>query len=564
MIGSTASRAGLLSALAYLGVTAAFFAPLVLGGSGERLSSQLIGEGDNLESLWNAWWIGQSLGSLGNPWFTDLLFAPEGVPLVWHSLAPLGSGVVALLSQVVPVPLAYNAAVIAALPVAGLSCRALCRRFTDDELAAFTGGLAFMLCPFVTSRTLGHLDLLYGGLLPFFYLQLLRAVEAPGHAAGWRLAGAAMLLLFTCNPSVPVFAANLAFFLLCRYARREGFGPAVRRFARVFAPTLLLALPWLVLVAAYAIAWDYPPRSHADLDYDPELLSYLLPLTRSSSWWPWTRGLVPASLHEVEPAVYLGLGVLPVALAGLWSARREPMVRHLALLGAVFLVFSMGPKLQWHREVVQVAGLDLYLPFGLWRWVPVLGGVGQAGRYALIVYMVMGVGVACAVARLRQRVAERASPQGDSGRARALGFALAFGIAALVCVDFAFSPTTRPLPRPLDLAEDAPQRRRMLDPRLSHAPTMYQQTLCGRPLVGGYVSRTPPGPLASYRADPVLAWFFSRDPVAPPTRDALHARLQELAVGDVLLDPADPRGPVLAALGFEKRDGNADTTVWSR
>ena len=559
MIGSSGWRARLrptlLSGSAYALVTVAFFAPL-----GGRLSGELIGEGDNLESLWNAWWIGRSLLQLENPWFTELLFAPEGTPLVWHSLAPVSSALVSLLSRVLPLPLAYNLTVMAALPVAGLSCQALCRHFTGDRVAAFVGGLAFMLSPFITSKTLGHLDLLYGGLLPLFYLCLLRAVDSPSRATRWRLAGAAMLLLFTCNPSLPVFAANLVFLLLCWRTRNERLGPATRLFARAFAPTLLLALPWLAIVVWYSIAWDYLPRAHADLDYDPELVSYLLPLTRSSLWWEWTQGLpVPtirmASLHGIEPAVYLGIWVFPIAIAGLWAGRRQPLVAHLALVGAVFLVLSMGPKLQWQREVVQLGGLDLYLPFGIWRWLPVLGAVGQAGRYALIVYTVMGVGVALAVTRARQRfsVAHPAVP-----------LALSAAVALLVCLDFAFEPTARPLPRSLDLAETQPERRNVLDPRLSSAATMYQQSLSGRPLVGGYVSRTPPGQIARYRADPVLGWFFRREPGEAPEREALLRRFEALAIGDVMLAREDPRGAVLARYGFRERDANADTTVWSR
>jgi hypothetical protein len=253
----------------------------------------------------------------------------------------------------------------------------------------------------------------------------------------------------------------------------------------------------------------------------------------------------------VEPATYLGLVVLPLAVFGLWARRRDRHVAHLALVGLVFLVLSMGPKLQWQREIVEIGGWTVYLPFGLWRWVPLLGSVGQAGRYALIVYLAMGVGVACAVASLRERVGARGA------------LALPATIGLLICIDFAFEPIATPLPKTLDLTETRPEYRRLLDPRLASPETMYQQTLCERPLIGGYVSRTPPRPLSLYRADPVLAWFFGEEAPAP-SREALSQRLDELDVGDVLLAPDDPRGPVLATQGFHRRDSNAYTTVWSR
>ncbi len=551
-----------LPLLGYTLLTAAFFAPL-----GTRLLDEQIGGGDSLESLWNAWWVGQSLLRLENPWFTELLFAPEGTPLVWHSLAPVTSAAVTMLSWGLPVVVAYNVLVLAALPLAGMSAWALCRHLTGDVAASFVGGLAFMLSPFLTSKTLGHLDLLYGGLLPLFYLALLRAVDAgdAGRARAWQLAGASLLILFSCNPSVTVFAANLTFFLLCWHVWREGIGTASARFTQAFAPTFALCLPYVVLVVAYSIAWDYPPRIHSDLDYDPEIVSYLLPLTKTSWWSGWWTGWLSGwtgsldfvrgpgpGLDEVEPAVYLGIAVLPLAAYGLWMRRDDLRIAHLALVGLVFLTFSLGAKLQWQREVVEIAGVSLYLPFGLWRWVPVLGTVGQAGRYALITYMVMGVGVACAVASLRERVPPAAM------------LLVTLGVSGIVAFDFGFAPIASPLPAPIDLTGAAPGRSRLLDPRLGSPETMYQQTLHGKPLIGGYVSRTPPGVLERYETDPVLGWFFRRDAGPAPSRTAMIGRLDALAVGAVLLSPGDPRGEVLADYGFTQRVTNPYTAVWTR
>jgi hypothetical protein len=539
------SKRGWLPFIGYVALVGAFLLP-----SGTRLSRDLLGSpgGDSLESLWNAWWLSQSLLRLENPWWTDLLFAPEGTPLVWHSLAVLPSTAVALLSSALPLPLAYNAVMLAALPVAGLGGFLLCRHLTSDAAASFAGGAAFMLCPFVVSKTLGHLDLAYAGLLPFFYLALLRCLSEDGGRL--RLAAASLLLVFASSPNTPIFAANLAFFLFCRQARRESWARATRRFARVFTPTLLLALPYLVLVLYYAIAYDYPPRVQRDLDYDPELIAYLLPFTPTSAYSDLPRSFGLAGLDGVEPAVYLGIGVLPIAVAGLVLRRRERLVAHLALVGAVFFVFSMGPKLLWEREVVEISGWTVYLPFGLWRWAPVLGSVGQAGRYAVIVYLVMAVGTAHAVAWVRERHGDR------------LGLAAAGIVVAIIAADFAFRPIFGELPAPLQLSAAAPDRIRVLDPRLGSAETMYQQTLHGRSLVGGYISRPRLPIVERYARDPVLGWLFGAEPA--PEKGELIARLRELAVGDVLLDPDDPRGTVLALAGFVRRSGSRHTAVWSR
>ena len=147
---------------------------------------------------------------------------------------------------------------------------------------------------------------------------------------------------------------NLTFFLFCWYLRRESWPDATRRFARAFMPTLLVALLYLALVLYYAIAYGDPPRSQSDLDYNPEIISYFLPFTPTSLYSDWPRSLGLAGLDAIEPAVYLGLGVLPLAIAGLALRRHERLVPHLALVGGVFLVFSLGPKLLWERDVVEI------------------------------------------------------------------------------------------------------------------------------------------------------------------------------------------------------------------
>ena len=540
------SKRGWLPFIGYVALTGAFLVP-----SGTRLSRELLGSpgGDNLESLWNAWWLSQSLLRLENPWWTDLLFAPEGTPLVWHSLAVLPSTAVALLSSALPLPLAYNAVMLAALPVAGLGGFLLCRHLTSDAAASFAGGAAFMLCPFVVSKTLGHLDLAYAGLLPFFYLALLRCLSEDG-GGRLRLAAVSLLLVFASGPNTAIFAANLAFFLFCWHALRESWATATLRFARVFTPTLLLALPYLALVVYYAIAYDYPPRAQRDPSYDPEAIAYLLPFTPTSVYSDLTRRFGLPGLAGVEPAVYLGIGVLPIAVAGLVLRRRARRVAHLALVGAVFFALSMGPKLLWEREAVEIHGWTVYLPFGLWRWIPVLGSIGQAGRYAVIVYLVMAVGIAHAVAWVRARHGDR------------VGLAAAGIAVAIIATDFAFRPIFGELPAPLQLSAPAPDKSRVLDPRLGNAETMYQQTLHGRPLVGGYVSRPHHALVERYARDPVLGWLFGVEPA--PDRDELIARLRELAVGDVLLDPSDPRAEVLERAGFVRRSGSRYTAVWSR
>src|SRR5215475_6332714 len=136
----------------YLGIALAFFGPVL-----DRLSDQIITSPtdhrpwDHLQVLWNAWWIRRSLFAGVNPYFCDMLFVPYGTPLVMHTLTPVQTSAIAMLSFILPTALAYNVVVITGFLVAGLGAYTLCRLVTRHHIASLVGGLAFMLSPFLVS-----------------------------------------------------------------------------------------------------------------------------------------------------------------------------------------------------------------------------------------------------------------------------------------------------------------------------------------------------------------------------------------------------------------------------
>src|SRR5262249_25534080 len=61
---------------------------------------------------WGLWWIKTALLRGDWPWWTDRLFAPDGVPLYFHTLA-FTNGLIALPVQLVwPLTVAYNVVVV--------------------------------------------------------------------------------------------------------------------------------------------------------------------------------------------------------------------------------------------------------------------------------------------------------------------------------------------------------------------------------------------------------------------------------------------------------------------
>src|SRR5687767_1979800 len=181
--------------------------------------------------------------------------------------------------------------------------------------------------------------------------------------------------------------------------------------------------------------------------------------------------------------------------------------------------------------------MPVRLPLNVYRHVPVLGSIGQSGRYLVIGYMAMGVGVAAAVSSLRQ--------QWPGWTARALAIA----ILILVCLDFGFRPVAVALPNCVIPPGDG----LVMDPRLGNARSLYEQTVHGRPLMGGYIARIPKWMRENYEQWPGLGWFFQpphRRQAAPQPETVIAALLRE-RIEYVCVAPGSPDHDVLKDCGLE-------------
>ncbi len=552
---------GWVAALAaYVGVASAFFAPVA-----SKLETSVLGRGDSLQFLWSAWWMEHTLFKGRNPFFTDLVFAPIGSPLVFHSFAPLQVVSVTVADWFLPLELAWNLVIMAGLPLAGMGAWLLCRHVTRDPVASWVGGLVFMLSPFIVGKAgAGWLNMLYAGVLPVFTWALLRATDPRERGVGPRLllAGSTLAVLFT-SVVTTVLAANVAVGVLAwRLWEERPRLDAGLRFVRACLPAFCLALPYLVLVAYYVVVEDFAPTARrGEAGFLPHLSDFLLPTVMTSPYADAARALVDnTGDYRWDSACYLGLFVLPFAAIGLYRRWQDPPVRLFAGLLVFSVVISAGPFLLVDGEFVHLWGRAVPMPFALWREIPMLGMIGQTGRYMAIAYMALAVGVAAAVALFRARPAEWAS-RAKWAAQPSWGRAVVFSASLAICVDFAFQPILIELPAPIELSDPEGQ---ILDPRPYVGATMYQQTLHGRPMVGGYLARRPPRALEFYRQRPGIACLMHFLKPRQPCDDAeVLAALRELGVTDVVGSANDPRGPVYERIGLTRHYEDESTVVWA-
>jgi hypothetical protein len=135
---------------------------------------------DNVNFLWNLWWMREALASGVSPLHSDLLFAPFGVDLVLHTHSALNAIVAATVLSSFSLIKAQNILLIAAIAMNGFCAYLLARRLTSRALAAIAAGVYFASAPYFAGHLLGHFNLVGAWCLPLFALTLLRALEQPG------------------------------------------------------------------------------------------------------------------------------------------------------------------------------------------------------------------------------------------------------------------------------------------------------------------------------------------------------------------------------------------------
>ena len=170
--GIRRQRGTILALLAYGLLTVVMTWPLAA-----RLGTHLPGIGDDLWThQWTFWWVKQSLLEGHSPFYTDLLFHPQGVSLAYHNVAWLNIAVWLPLQAAVGGLIAYNLVFIAFLALNGFTMYLLARELTGSPPAAFIGGLVYGFWPYTLSHY-DHPNLVVVCWLPLVLLYLHRTLE---------------------------------------------------------------------------------------------------------------------------------------------------------------------------------------------------------------------------------------------------------------------------------------------------------------------------------------------------------------------------------------------------
>ena len=534
---------------------------------------------DGLQNVWNMWWMRWALDHSQNPFWTPLLYYPDGLQLYLQAISAPGA-ILALPITYLAGPVAgYNTATIMSTTLTGYTVWLLVRAFVPGWKLPLLCGALVVASPFLLTRLLtNQLNLTSMQWLPLYMLALLRLEQRRTWGSVFAAAAVVLLLILTdwyWTLVAVLYTLTWAGSGLVAHPNR---GWLLRRYLRLAVVVLGLTAPFFALI--------FQARTQLPVgDGQPSLVwaAYVrgfsldaLGLFYPAAYQPLWATPAAAFLDAVRPGPfsfegsYTAIGWMLLALAALgirWYGRDH---WRLLVCAAVGYLFALGPTLHF-------LGRDtgLPLPYALLQELPLISTARRPNLYAGPCLIIAAIFAALALQRL---LAQR-SPR--------RGVLLLVLVCLLAAIElwppqqrdrYLFSPSpliaalsTRP-----GAVADLPYERQ------ESSRSLVNQLLHAQPILGGYVSRRP-----RYDALRFMPHLAQLDAMAPwpqpdiidlkaalaagqcayPVRHVLVARgattpQQFVTLGAVLQElagrPLSPAGTDATSLWYELPGGGND------
>jgi hypothetical protein len=346
--------------------------------------------------MWSlAWWPHALVHGL-NPFFTHVIWAPEGTNVAAAATIPAAAialwPVTALFGPVV----SYNVLAILSPALCGLTAYLLCRRLTGRHGASLMGGFLFAFSSYELTESLGHANLALVFLLPVGIHLVVRRVDGDLSRARFITALAVVFVVQALLSSEILVDAGMVgtaalAIAYCVYPRsmRPRIATAAIEVLIAATAALVLLLPYILA----ALAQSQLFRSGSAFGLNALNLIVPTPITRLGGWTYLGVSETFQNGNYTETAGYIGLPLLLVfATFALTSWRTNRGTRVLVLTFLVSLVLALGSGLE-------VAGHGLIaLPWSLLERLPLLGNL-VPGRIVVFSELIVAICTALWLAR---------------------------------------------------------------------------------------------------------------------------------------------------------------------
>lgn len=470
----------------YLGLAVLITWPLVT-----VMSTELVGHpfGDSYEYVRHIWWIKHALQT-GQPIFDQPFLAyPDGLSGNWLWGNPLQSFPAWFFAFVLPLPSAFNLALLLTLALNGWAMHVLVFKLTQQRPAALLAGIIFLAAPvFQGQLGAGHTGLLVLWPLPLYVYNLVQLTSVG--ARFWRpLFAAALFFVMSLLGSqlilIYLVAPITALFLLMHLVVRDWHG-----LLRIVAAAVVggaLALIFLVPVAAEQLSLPAQAREGNEVRYSADLLSIVTPSFYHPLFGQLDYTHQVLGIEPFERVGYIGIAAGLFALLGVWKFR---LARWWLLLALIAWVFSLGPLLKVLDTLITVpidaALTHIPLPWTAFHDLPLLNLSRTPARFNMTIAFALAMMVGYGAAYLSKIIP-----------AKGVIFAVC---VALILYEYQFFwpvPTIAGIvPEPIQALAQRDDVRAVFNVPWAHLLTdkdgLFLQTGHQQPMIAGHVARRTP------------------------------------------------------------------------
>lgn len=437
------------------------------------------------QMVWNLWFVNDAISSGHNPYYTNLLYYPEGANLTHHTLAA-GFFPVTFLVKLIfrgdalyPV-YAYHIVIYLCFTLMAACSYSLLRELSFTRLVAATAACAYAFSDYYLTHTL-HLNLIPGFCIPLAAIFLVRAYKNPRSAnLIYAAVVSAVAVYFTeyalyLYLGAVVFASLLLLFRETRLnfvERLRSWG--WRRLALSLAVFALIIAPFaFIFIRGNTIP---PPRIDSSI-FSANLAAFFIPGPNHSVLASIFRPLdarVTAGIGGFE--AFLGFTSIIFGIIGLWCAKQK-LVLAGGLSALVFYILALGPTLKVFRWDTGIP-----LPYAFVMDIPPFGVNRTPVRFVAIASFFLMLVAASGISWLHQKLSAR---YGGTRAAGAVFILLALTIAG------AYQPTHRrhPFTRPENLPGQVAGPVFNVPLQVKDGYAALLQVFHHQPIATGYVAR---------------------------------------------------------------------------
>ena len=450
--------------------------------------------------FWDIWYTQRILTGQADPFFTDLVFYPEGVSLAFHPFFYPHGITVNLLQAFIPLANAYSLTYLLIIWSSACAAYIYALWLCKDKWIALFGAIIFGINA-QTLATPTWPEIAWIAPIPLIMYFLHRGAREQ-RASHFVLAGLLSGCTIFVTPYLYVVVLIMLALALCAFALREWRNRRFWLHAALLATTFALSSAWRLLpMLESPIVLEEATALGSSGEVIMDLAAFFV-----NKGSPLYRALLEALTQSPELAgttwhTYLGFVPLCLMGFGLFNGRTRRRSAPWFALCCVFLVLSLGSTL----HVFGVEAKDLLLPKHYLNQVlpAVFQGFDKPSLFLSGARLPLALLACFGALALRRRFAFAGRP------AFILALILAFALESYVPVPENIIDLNR-LVYLDELAEEENSKISLINVPMGRTNSkryLFYQSLSGYPQTQGAIRRTPNSAFDYIRTNPVLnAW----------------------------------------------------------